>query len=150
MKKPPFPFTVGALMIVGWLGMIPVYLFAGVEGLAVAPVPATVGAVFYLGAVASILCFVFWNMGVEAIGAARAGLFAHLYPLFAAVLAVFFLGETLRTYHFLGGAMIFLGLALTTRLPNGAASRPPNGTVPESPVPAVECGDGGAGDSRAR
>ena len=104
----------GALMIVGWLGIVPLYLLERAEILAVPFSIETAMAVLYLAAVASILCFVLWNCGVEAVGAGRAALFAHLYPLFATVLAMVFLGEALRPFHLLGGAMIFLGLALTT------------------------------------
>jgi len=68
----------------------------------------------YVATFASILAFICWNTGVARIGANKAGLFIHLIPLFASVLSIVFLGESLKTYHFLAIGPILLGLYLTT------------------------------------
>ena len=41
----------------------------------------------------SIIAYLFFNRGVELIGANRAGPFLHLIPVFGSVVAFFFLGE---------------------------------------------------------
>ena len=71
-------------------------------------------SILYVGMIASVLAFACWNHGVERVGAARAGLYIHLMPVFAAMLAVAFLGETLYRYHFAGVAAIAAGLWLSS------------------------------------
>jgi drug/metabolite transporter (DMT)-like permease len=76
---------------------------------------ATLSALAYYGTVPSIVAYLFWNRGVAQVGAAKAGLFVHLMPVFGALLSVIFLGERLYAYHFAGAALIFGGIWLTTR-----------------------------------
>jgi drug/metabolite transporter (DMT)-like permease len=76
---------------------------------------ATIAALAYYCTVPSIIAYLFWNRGVAQVGAAKAGLFVHLMPLFGALLSVIFLGERLYAYHFAGAALIFGGIWLTTR-----------------------------------
>ncbi|GAA0787336.1 DMT family transporter [Marinobacterium sediminicola] len=66
--------------------------------------------VLYMAIFPSILSFLFWNLGVERLGAATAGLFIHLMPMFGLLLATVFLGESLGLYHLVGILLIFTGL----------------------------------------
>ena len=66
--------------------------------------------VLYMSVFASILAFLFWNLGVERLGAPTAGLFIHLMPMFGLLLATVFLGERLGLYHLVGVVLIFTGL----------------------------------------
>lgn len=68
----------------------------------------------YVAVFASIAAFVCWNAGVGQVGANKAGLFIHLIPLFASIFSIAFLGESLKTYHFIGIAPILVGIYLTT------------------------------------
>lgn len=70
----------------------------------------------YIGLFAGALAFVFWNRGVAAIGATRAGVFLHLMPVFAATLGVTLLGEALGWYHVVGGALVLAGLTWSSRV----------------------------------
>lgn len=63
----------------------------------------------------SVLAYIFWNRGVEQVGAPVAGLFVHLMPVFGVLLAWMFLGETLGIHHVVGIALILAGIAITTR-----------------------------------
>ena len=63
----------------------------------------------------SVLAYIFWNRGVEQVGAPVAGLFVHLMPVFGVLLAWMFLGESLGLHHVLGIALILAGIAITTR-----------------------------------
>jgi drug/metabolite transporter (DMT)-like permease len=69
-----------------------------------------VWTVIYMAIFPSILSFLFWNYGVERLGAATAGLFIHLMPMFGLLLATVFLGERLGWYHLTGVLLIFSGL----------------------------------------
>jgi len=75
---------------------------------------STVLVIAYVALFASIAAFVCWNAGVQQMGANKAGLFIHLIPLFASVFSIAFLGESLKSYHFIGIVPILLGIFLTT------------------------------------
>lgn len=74
----------------------------------------TFGSLAYVALFPSVLSFIFWNNGIEKVGANRTGIFIHLMPAFSIVMAILFLGEQLRLFHLLGISLIFCGIALTT------------------------------------
>ena len=80
--------------------------------------PALFG-VAYTGIFPAFLGYVFYNRAVGEVGASRAGLFIHLMPAISTVLAMLFLGEAPRAYHFFGIALILTGIWLTTRFKKG-------------------------------
>jgi drug/metabolite transporter (DMT)-like permease len=53
---------------------------------------------------------------VAAVGPTRAGVFVHLVPVFGFVLSTVFLDEPPQGFHFIGMALIFTGIVITTRL----------------------------------
>jgi len=63
----------------------------------------------------SVLAYLFWNRGVDEVGANIAGLFVHLMPAFGIVLAWIFLGERLAPFHVAGIALILTGIWITSR-----------------------------------
>jgi drug/metabolite transporter (DMT)-like permease len=63
----------------------------------------------------SVLAYLFWNRGVEEVGASVAGLFVHLMPVFGIMLAWLFLGERLAPFHVAGIVLILSGIWLTSR-----------------------------------
>ena len=64
----------------------------------------------YVALFPSVLSFIFWNNGIEKVGANRTGIFIHLMPVFSIIMAVLFLGERLRLFHLLGMTLIFFGI----------------------------------------
>ncbi len=52
---------------------------------------------------------------MELIGAARAGIFVNLVPVFGALLAVVLLGEPFALYHAVGLALVLGGIWLAER-----------------------------------
>jgi drug/metabolite transporter (DMT)-like permease len=79
-------------------------------------------SVLYTAVFASLLAYIFYNRGVELIGANRSGPFFHLIPLFGVVLAFIFLGERLQLFHVFGFVAILAGIILAARTP-GVAPR---------------------------
>ena len=71
-----------------------------------------------------MLAYIFWNRGVEQVGASVAGLFVHLMPVFGVVLAWIFLGERLALFHVAGIALILTGIWITSRLGRRPAPAP--------------------------
>jgi len=116
-KRPPMhPLSFVALtFIAGTLLLLPLYLF---ETVAVQPMRVnlpTLLAVGYVAVFPSILSYLCYNRGVEQVGANRGGLFIHLMPVFGSIMAILFLGESLRWFHGLGIMLIAAGIFLATR-----------------------------------
>lgn len=78
--------------------------------------------ILYTGIFASIVAFMSWNTAVERVGPNKAGIFLNLIPVFAATFAVLFIDETLAYYQAVGGALVILGVYLSTRVTKRAKS----------------------------
>lgn len=61
------------------------------------------------------LAHVWYYAGIRAVGASRSVVFMNLSPVVGVVLATLLLGEALRASHLAGGAVVLLGVFLTTR-----------------------------------
>ncbi len=103
-----------AIATIGVLATLPLYLIELSGGRHITPSVNAWLAIGYAGVFPAFLGFIFWNKGVETLGASRAGLFIHLMPAFGILLAAIFLGEQLMRFHFIGIALIFGGIFLTT------------------------------------
>jgi drug/metabolite transporter (DMT)-like permease len=103
-----------ALTALGLLFLLPFYLLElGAKG-GFAVSWAGMGGIAYMAVFPSVLAYIFWNRGVDMVGANRAGIFIHLMPVFTILLAAIFLGERLHPYHLMGMGLIFTGIALTS------------------------------------
>ncbi|WAE61085.1 DMT family transporter [Stutzerimonas sp. R40042] len=105
----------GVLMLLGLPLILPFYLLelGRVGGFALTP--SNLAAIGYTAVFASLVAYVGWNHGVRIVGAGRAAMVMYLMPVFTALLGWVLLGEALRTFHWIGGALIFAGLLLATR-----------------------------------
>jgi drug/metabolite transporter (DMT)-like permease len=109
----PFVFLT-ALVAFGLLFLLPFYLWElSVKG-GFALSRASLGGIAYTAIFPSVLAYIFWNRGVDSVGANRAGIFFHLMPVLSILLASFLLGERLYSYHLIGMVLIFIGIALAT------------------------------------
>ena len=63
----------------------------------------------------SIVAYYCWDRGVARAGAVLPMYFTNLTPVFAALLATFFLVEPIGLYHLVGGALILYGIHLANR-----------------------------------
>jgi len=105
-----------ALMVVGDLCMLPLYLGELAFGRHMEPTVANFAALVGVALFSSVLAYIFWNRGVAEVGASVAGLFVHLMPVFGVLMAWLFLGERLAPYHVGGIALILGGIFITSRL----------------------------------
>ncbi len=103
-----------AINIVGLSAIFPLYMIELGSGKTFPLSVASVVTILYVAVFASVLAFIFWNRAVHAIGPNKAGPFVHLMPVFSAILAVVFLGESLAWYHAQGVLLIFGGIIMTT------------------------------------
>jgi drug/metabolite transporter (DMT)-like permease len=76
----------------------------------------TATPLLYFAVFPGILAYAFWNHGVHRVGPAKAAIFMYLMPVFASILAIIFLGESLSPFHVIGGLLILAGLLLATRV----------------------------------
>ncbi|WP_345969519.1 DMT family transporter [Sulfurimonas sp. HSL1-6] len=112
-----------ANMYLGFVYLLPIYLVQGYTFHAELLLFENYWTYFiYVSLFASILSYIFWNRGIDVLGAAKTGQFAHLMPLFGAVLAYIFLGETLQFYHVVGAVLIGAGIYTSLFLSKPAAA----------------------------
>jgi drug/metabolite transporter (DMT)-like permease len=75
----------------------------------------TLLAVGYAGVITSALAYAAWARGIELIGAARAGAFLYLVPVYGAILSTLLLGEQIHAFHLAGLGLILTGVTLASR-----------------------------------
>jgi len=71
--------------------------------------------IVYVAIFPALLAYHFWNLGVAALGSARAGVFMYLLPFFGSILGVTLLGERFGVHHAVGIGLILTGVSLATR-----------------------------------
>lgn len=104
-----------ATFALGAAGLLPVYL---AELAVVGPFAISRDIVFtllYVALFPSIVAYFCWNKGVDRVGPNRAGLFINLIPVFASLLSVRLLGESVQGFHIAGMGLIAGGMALFYR-----------------------------------
>lgn len=104
-----------SLTVVGVITLMPFYALELYTGRYMTLSPTTAVALLYVAVFPSFLGYIFYNAGIAAVGPSRGALFIHLMPVFGTLLAAIFLGERPYWYHFVGIALVFTGIFLTTR-----------------------------------
>ena len=95
--------------------LLPFYV---IESLVYKPVPLSATAIYAISAmslVATVFGTLMWNRGNQLIGPSRAGMFINLIPVFAAVMAILFLGERLYLYQVICALLIGVGIYMVLR-----------------------------------
>ncbi|WP_432734534.1 DMT family transporter [Maridesulfovibrio sp. FT414] len=95
----------------GTLYIIPLYLWE-TGGRIVIPefTYGLVVSLIYLSVFASILCYLFWNMAVEVLGASKASLFYYTLPPASAIVAWFVIHEPVNVNQVVSGMIILAGI----------------------------------------
>lgn len=83
-------------------------------------------AIMVLGG--TVLAYLFWGMGIQRLGAARAALFLNLVPVFAMLISGV-IGTPPSAVQLIGGALVLFGVTLAS-LPLRAAIAPQGGQLP--------------------
>ena len=103
------------LAVIGDLCVLPMWLGEMALGHFIAWTWQGLAALVSVALFSSVLAYIFWNRGVEQVGANVAGLFVHLMPVFGVVLAWVVLDERLAAFHVAGIALILCGIFITSR-----------------------------------
>jgi len=126
LKRDPLPFTPFESLTIQVLFALPALaLFALFERIIVGPGVMSwtnFGALIYIGPIAGALALALWIRGVSEVSPNIAGIYMNLVPIFAAILGILFLDETLHGYHIIGILAIGCGIVLITGL--GPTIRP--------------------------
>ncbi|HEY3179236.1 MAG TPA: DMT family transporter [Casimicrobiaceae bacterium] len=115
-----------AIACVGELVVLPFYLGEAAFGRPMIWTWLSVAALVAVGLFSSVLAYIFWNRGVEQVGAPVAGLFVHLMPVFGIVLAWLVLDERLHMFHLIGIVLILTGITMTSRKARATVAAAPD------------------------
>lgn len=99
-----------ATSLAGTVALLPFARPSTVE--TVAEATATEAALLlYLGVLATLLGYIFWNVGLKGLGPTRAVTYAYGIPPLAVAFGAIFLGETVTVWLALGGTLVVGGIA---------------------------------------
>jgi drug/metabolite transporter (DMT)-like permease len=104
------------LLGAGALAALPFYLWELVHGERSALNAEGLLALAYVAGPGGALMYYLYNRSIEALGASRASMLLYLQTVFVAILAYFFLGESLHDYDVAGAAFIVAGIVLATAI----------------------------------
>jgi len=72
-------------------------------------------SVFYLGAFGTVIAFIWFYEGIQAVGPSRTAIFSNLVPAFGVLFSVLLLGEPILISMVVGGLITALGVSLVNR-----------------------------------
>ena len=105
--------------LIAFLGGLPITMPAGAWEAATLGIgeitPGVVGGILFLGVISTALAMVLWNTAFALVDASLASLTFFAQPVVGTLLGWLFLGEQITPLFLLGGFLIGLGLALSTR-----------------------------------
>jgi drug/metabolite transporter (DMT)-like permease len=100
-----FTYLTNALCFLGFVLLLPV---VGIHAPPLQQFDFWLSAIG-IGFLGSSLAYLFWNSGIQSLGAANGAIFINAVPLTTAIFSVFF-GEQLEVYHAISGALILSGV----------------------------------------
>ncbi len=115
LKRLPTDFSISGFLFVnivlGWIGIVPFYLYDILEGNNDWPINQTTGiALAYVAVFPSIVSGVLWLKGIRLGGVALAAISYNFIPVVASLLAVGFLGEEFTWVHLTGIVLVLIGV----------------------------------------
>ena len=78
-------------------------------------------SVIYVAIFPSTIAYLCYNRSVHLIGANRTAPFFHAVPVFGAAMAIAYLGERPQAFHFIGFALVLIGIFVASRKPSATS-----------------------------
>lgn len=72
-------------------------------------------SILYLGLMCSAVTYLLYNYALKALAASQVSTFLNLVPVIGFLAAVLLLGEQIQLIQIIGGAVILVGVAVSTR-----------------------------------
>ena len=98
-------FFYGLLTILPFLGSVHASFSSAVLGQ-----PVVYGNLLFLGLIASLACFIIWNLVMDKLGNVTSTNYVYLNPVFTLITAMVILGERMTPMAAIGSAAILLGV----------------------------------------
>ena len=118
---PAAPFLAVQIGI-GAIAILPFYVAESVlTGTTITLNSSVVAALAFISLFPSLVAYFCWDRAVARTGAALPPYFVNLTPVFAALMAVVFLGEHIAVFHLIGALLIFAGIMIAN-WPTGRTS----------------------------
>jgi drug/metabolite transporter (DMT)-like permease len=115
----PILFITRKVFFYGILTLLPVFCFSP---LSIDPAlfihPAVWGNLLFLGFIASMLCYLSWNMAVKHLGAIRTTNYIYFMPLVTLITSALILNEPITPIALSGAALILSGVYWAERKPS--------------------------------
>jgi len=80
-------------------------------------------AILFMGLFGSVLAYLWWNQGVQKLGAARVGVFINLVPIFATLIGLL-LGQSISLAQLCGALLVIAGVICSSMQTKPAFSPP--------------------------
>ena len=114
-KKPPQlspTVYLFSIFFIGTLFLLPAFLIDRYYAATIEWNGPLIGSLFYLGIGASVLAFLFWNISIRTMGAAKTALFGNLIPVFSSIEAALILGESFSPVALVSFLIILAGILI--------------------------------------
>ena len=111
-------FATRKVFFYGLLTILPFLLGRDFAPLELFREPVVWGNLLFLSLVASLACFVAWNIVMSKLGNITSVNYVYLNPIFTLITAMLWLGERLTSAGAFGSALILLGVILAGRKPS--------------------------------
>jgi len=69
-------------------------------------------SLLYTGLISTVVCMILWSIGILKLGATTSGVYLNFNPIFTALLAFLFLGESISWTQGIGGLIVIIGCYL--------------------------------------
>ena len=110
-------FIIRKVFFYGLLTLVPVLFFTGLQtDIDIYRQPQVWLNLLFLGIVASLICYVLWNIVMKRIGVVRASNYIYFNPVVAIITASIVIGERITLFAVLGSAMILIGMYQVERI----------------------------------
>ncbi|MDF2633304.1 MAG: protein of unknown function transrane [Pelosinus sp.] len=114
-KKAEAVPPITAITLSSFIAVLIMIPFLIMQPLAIHQVSAMgVKGILYIGIFASVCAFILWNFSVRTVGASTANLTVNLIPVYTAIITLL-MGEVISGTQMWGGAMVVMGLLLTSQ-----------------------------------
>lgn len=99
-----------ATSLVGIVGLVPFVRGSTLDAVVEASA-AEAALLLYLGVLATLLGYIFWNLGLKGLGPTRAVTYAYAIPPLAVAFGAIFLDEPVTIWLAVGGVLVVGGIA---------------------------------------